>query len=160
VVASKLGADSSLELSPLKVKVGCWPEVLPAPVPLMLLDEGFNRAQGRATCLPPVEDDPEVLDAPPGVEEPPEEPKPPEELELLPKPLLLELLPPEELPPEELLPGLVALPLLEPPLELSERIAKSTRPDMGLMMTSLIVPSSVPEELVTCAPVNWLARNS
>jgi len=153
VVASKVGADSSLELSPLKVKVGCWPEVLPAPVPLMLLEEGFNRAQGTATCLPPVEDAPEVLDEP-GLEEPPEELKPPEELELLPK-LLLELLPPEEL-----LPGLVALPLLEPPLELSERIAKSTRPDMGLMMTSLMVPNSVPELPVTCAPVNWLARNS
>ena len=31
---------------------------------------------------------------------------------------------------------------------------------LGLMMTSLMVPNSVPELPVTCAPVNWLARNS
>jgi hypothetical protein len=37
---------------------------------------------------------------------------------------------------------------------LSERIAKSTRPEAGLMMTSLIVPASLPELLVIWAPVS------
>jgi hypothetical protein len=43
-------------------------------------------------------------------------------------------------------------PGLEPPP--SEMTAKSMRPDAGLMITSLIVPISLPEEPVTCAPVS------
>jgi len=42
----------------------------------------------------------------------------------------------------------------------SEMTAKSTLPDCGLIMTSLIVPTESPEEDFTSAPVNWLARIS
>jgi len=125
----------------------------------MLEAEGRRSAHGTATCLPPLE---EVLEDPPGLEAPPDEPL------LLPR-LLLELLP---LVPLELEDGLVALPELEDPpglvalpelpelLELSERIAKSSLPELGLIITSLMVPSSEPELPVTWAPISWLARNS
>lgn len=87
------------------------------------------------------EEDPEVAD--PGLDAPP--------LELELDPLVpLELLPLGLVPPEELLPpGVVAPPVLLLPDELRERIAKSTFPDDGLMITSLMVPSSLPELLVT-----------
>jgi hypothetical protein len=52
---------------------------------------------------------------------------------------LLELLEPDV--PVELPLGLVPLPTELPALELSERIANSTRPEFGLMMVSLMVPS-------------------
>lgn len=45
-----------------------------------------------------------------------------------------------------------------PPLK--EITAKSIRPEVGLMMVSLMVPSVSPELLLTSAPVNWLARIS
>jgi hypothetical protein len=162
VVASNVGAESNFEVSPEKTKVGCWPELLEAlevPVPLVLIEEGRKSAQGTATCLPPVEEvlgDPlEVLDDPPGVEAPPDAallvPRVSLVLVLLLSLVALEL--------EEPL-GLVALPeLLEAP-ELRERIAKSTLPAPGLIITSLMVPSSEPEVPVTWAPINWLARNS
>jgi hypothetical protein len=54
--------------------------------------------------------------------------------------------------PEELVLELVA------PLLFSEITAKSIRPEVGLINTSRTVPSACPEELVTCAPVSWLAR--
>ena len=57
---------------------------------------------------------------------------------------------------DELPLGLVLLPELL--LELSESTANSIRPEFGLMMVSLIVPRLSPEEPVTVAPVNWLAR--
>ncbi len=60
----------------------------------------------------------------------------------------------------EVLDVLEALLELLPALELSERTAKSSRPEVGLTITSLIVPRVLPEESVTCAPVNWLARSS
>lgn len=62
----------------------------------------------------------------------------------------------------EELEGLVELEELPPlvALELSERTAKSIRPEEGLTMTSLMVPKVLPEESVTCAPVSWLARSS
>ena len=66
---------------------------------------------------------------------------------------------PEEVP----LPGEVEVPPVapaEPPALLSDRMAKSIRPELGLTMKSLIVPICVPELLVTCAPVSWLPRIS
>ena len=60
----------------------------------------------------------------------------------------------------EVAPPLVAPLVPEVALELNERIAKSTRPELGLRMTSLIVPRVVPEELLTLAPISLLARNS
>ena len=62
--------------------------------------------------------------------------------------------------PEVLPLGLVAEPVLLDPLEASERTAKSILPKPGFIMTSLIVPSDVPELSLIWAPVNWLARNS
>jgi hypothetical protein len=43
-------------------------------------------------------------------------------------------------------------------LPLNESTAKSIRPEVGLINTSRTVPNVCPDELVTCAPVNWLAR--
>jgi hypothetical protein len=66
---------------------------------------------------------------------------------------------PEELPPTE--PPAPEdeeeAPLEELPPLLSERMAKSTRPEVGLMMASLIVPTCWPDWPVTVAPCNWLA---
>jgi hypothetical protein len=55
------------------------------------------------------------------------------------------------------LPGEVAAVLEAPPAPaapLNAMTAKSTRPEAGLMMASLMVPISPPEEPITCAPVN------
>jgi len=65
----------------------------------------------------------------------------------------------------ELAPVLVLEVSLVPPalvaLELSEMIAKSARPDDGLMITSLIVPMAVSPELpFTSAPINLLTHTS
>lgn len=65
---------------------------------------------------------------------------------------------------EELIPVLLAevLPAVE--LELpaappeTEITANSSRPDAGLIIVSLMVPISLPDELLTCAPVSWLPR--
>ena len=145
-----------MDASPANVKPACCPEVLDVVLALMLL--GRRRAQGTATCLPAdAPSDPEVLDdVPPGVE------APPAELVLLPWLVVsLELVAPGLMEEPVLLPlGLVAEPVLLEPLELSERTAKSTLPNPGFMMTSLIVPSDVPELSLIWAPVNWLARSS
>lgn len=126
-------------LSPVNTKLGCCPVVLAALVPLVLGDDGRRSIQGTATCLPPVLAEPALV--------------PPTAL-LPPKPLELEDVPLGEVPVEELVPlGLVAAPVLL--LEaLSERTAKSMRPEPGLTIRSLIVPISLPELLVICAPVN------
>ncbi len=125
VFGSKLGAESSLLVSPANVKLGCCPLVLEELVELLdellLLEAGRRSIQGTATCLP------EALEELPDVDE-----------------LALALLP----------------ELLEPPEELSDKTAKSIRPEAGLMMVSLIVPSWLPDVPVTCAPVNWLALTS
>ena len=170
-MASKLGACCSLLLSPLKTKLTCCPLVLLPRVllleELLLLEEGRRSIQGTATCLPLLEE--RLLPAP--------EARP---LGLVPLPELLEdeprLLPevlldpelkpellldppglledPEEPVPEEEPLGLLPAPELLEPLELSERIAKSMRPEAGLMIVSLMVPSVSPEEPVTLAPIN------
>lgn len=44
--------------------------------------------------------------------------------------------------------------LLDAPEELSDRTAKSIRPELGLIITSLMVPNSPLELLVTWAPVS------
>jgi hypothetical protein len=49
--------------------------------------------------------------------------------------------------------------LLVPPADpLRDRIANSTRPEFGLIITSLIVPRVSPDVDFTSALVNWLAR--
>lgn len=145
--------------SPLNVKL-TWllePSELVELVELLLPDSlGRRSIQGTATCLPPARL---------------------ELLELLELPRLLPLEPPVELGLVELLelglveldepdvseaPELVELPegLVEAPVLLEllkERMAKSIRPEVGLMMQSLIVPNELPLEPVTCAPVSWLA---
>lgn len=103
---------------------------LPAPIEL-----GRRSIQGTATCLPLLEEELELAELWS------------EELELPPGLVLLPELLPE---------GLVAPPELLL-LELSERMAKSMRPEPGLTMTSLTVPSVSPEELLTSAPLSWLA---
>ena len=103
---------------------------------------GFSKAQGTATCLPaPLE----VELLAPGVLEMPELDVP----ELL---VPLVELPGKELAPEE--------PLELPELLLSERIAHSSLPEPGLIITSLIVPNESPEVDCTVEPVNWLAESS
>lgn len=56
---------------------------------------------------------------------------------------------------EELMPV-----LLLPEFPLKEITAHSNLPECGLTMKSLIVPISLPDELVTCAPVSWLPRKA
>lgn len=63
-----------------------------------------------------------------------------EDVPVLPVDGVLELVSPEELP--------------------SEITAKSTLPEVGLIMTSLMVPTESPELDLTSALVNWLARTS
>jgi hypothetical protein len=53
---------------------------------------------------------------------------------------------------------LVPAPLVAPAPPETERMAKSMRPEDGLMMTSLTVPRFWPEELVTWALVSSEAR--
>jgi hypothetical protein len=155
VLASKFGADCSLLVSPENVKLSCCPLVLLEPRLLLELeeDDGRRSIHGTATCLPEelLElDRPELL---------------PEEvpLGLLPLPELLLgvvelLLPPNELldEPDELPLGVELPPDELPPvlLELSDKIAKSIRPELGFIIVSLIVPRVSPEEPVTVAPIN------
>ena len=157
VFGSKLGADCSLLASPEKTKLHCCELVLLVvlavePLTELALEEDGRRSiQGTATCLPDDEDKvlPELLDKPEEL---------PLGLVLLPE--LLKLLLPEllleapglvELPDDDPL-GLVLLPELL--LELSDRTAKSTRPDAGLIMVSLTVPIVSPDDPVTFAPIN------
>jgi hypothetical protein len=146
VVASKLGADSNLLVSPAKVKLGCC-ELAVADETLLELEElpeleVRKSIQGTATCFPL-----------------------PEALEELaePIPVLLEVELGDVLVEFELGDVLLVEPvdeLLEPVLPLNERIANSRRPEFGLTMKSLIVPISVPDEPLTCAPVSWLPRRT
>ncbi len=162
VFGSKFGADCSLLASPEKTKLYCPPVVLVLELPteLLLEDDGRRSIHGTATCLPPADDKllPELLDKPEllplGVVLPPELLELPRlllELLGLVLELLLELPGLVELPVDEPL-GLVLLPELL--LELSDSTAKSMRPEVGLMMVSLIVPSVSPEDPVTFAPIN------
>jgi hypothetical protein len=60
-----------------------------------------------------------------------------------------------------LVPVVLELSLPEAPLEPSEITAKSTLPELGLMMTSLMVPSvELPAEPLTCDPISLLAQTS
>jgi hypothetical protein len=52
------------------------------------------------------------------------------------------------------------LELVDPLAPLIEITAKSTLPEFGLIMSSLIVPTDSPVEDLTSALVNWLARTS
>ena len=65
------------------------------------------------------------------------------------------------------LPVVAEVPLVEAELLVPEEadsdkemMAKSTLPDAGLRMTSLMVPSESPDELLTSAPISLLARSS
>jgi hypothetical protein len=98
VVASKLGADCSLLVSPLKTKLVCPAVEVVAPA----LELGRNSIHGTATCFPPA-----VEEAPPVVV------------------VLLEVL--------EVVPA-------EAPAPETEMTAKSSRPEAGLRIVSLIVP--------------------
>jgi hypothetical protein len=115
---SNVGADCSLLVSPLKVKVGpIDPEVeevleeLPEIPPEL---DARKRLHGTATCLPELEDE-----------------------------LVADVL--EDVVPE-----------LEPEL-FSDRMAKSTLPEVGLMTTSWIVPNVSPDEPCTLQLFNLLA---
>jgi len=148
-----------LLLSPLKTKLSCCPLVLlPSELVLELLElellaeeDGRRSIHGTAICLPPLEDRllPELLERPDELEPVPED----EPLGLVPAPELLE---PELRPLDELEPEDEPLGLLLPPelLELTDRIAKSIRPEVGLMIVSLMVPSVSPEAPVTLAPIS------
>lgn len=161
MLASKLGADSNLELSPENTNDTDWlllvVEALLAP---ML--EGRRSIQGTATCLPELLVV-ELVELPDKVElELPALPKLLEALPelvpdgLVPAPELLEgLLEGLVLVPEVLPEGLVALPVL-PAAPDKLRTAKSILPEAGFTIMSLIVPISLPELPVTCAPVSWL----
>lgn len=97
--------------------------------------EGRSKAHGTAICLPAAAEAPE--------EELPGEVAPPCGVGELPSEL-------DELPGEvaaPVLPGLVLVELT--PASLSERMAKSIRPERSLMMQSLTVPRVCPDELVT-----------
>lgn len=120
--------------SPANTKL-VWPLEV-AEVLLLAIEPGRNSIQGTATCFPPAEV--EVLG----------------EL-LVVADVALEAV---ELVSEEVLDG---EPLVADPAEaFTETRAKSIRPECGLIITSLIVPSSALELLVTWAPVSWLARMS
>jgi hypothetical protein len=108
--------------------------------------EGLSNIQGTATCLPEALAV-ELLLSPeellllgvvelPGVVE---------ELLLVAEPVPVELV--SEVPPVE----------VEPLLELSDTMAKSIRPDIGLISTSSIVPKLCPELPVSVEPLSWLA---
>lgn len=115
MLASKVGADSSLVVSPVKVNDGCCdpaPDVTEDEVDELDVpdEEALNNIHGTATCFP----DPDELDD-----------EMPVELEL-----------DEEL--DELL-GEVLL-ALEPAFPDNEMTANSRRPEAGLTMASLMVP--------------------
>lgn len=129
-------------VSPEKVKFSCWLLVMPVVpvVPVVLVevlapeDDERNSIQGTATCLPLELE--RLLELDPGLE-----------LELSGLvPGVVELLVPEELP-------LGLEPAPEAP-ELSDRIANSIRPELGLRIKSLMVPSVSPVEPATLAPVS------
>jgi hypothetical protein len=141
-----VGADCSFVESPENAKLN-WPDVALVLVELPII-EGLSSIQGTATCLPDVLEvelllNPEEL---PGVVELPGElPGVVEELLLAAEPVPVELV--SEVPPVE----------VEPLLELSDTMAKSIRPDIGLISTSSIVPKLCPELPVSVEPLSWLA---
>lgn len=141
------GAAVSLLWLPVNVKLGCC-SLEPVVLELLLLPliEARSRVQGTATCfsLPEEEDDEETP-----LPDVPLEDSPLLELLLLDGRVVEEV--PDELP-------LVPVPELPPvaALESRSRIAKSMRPDCGLMITSLMLPMVVPCELVTLAPIRSL----
>lgn len=104
-----------------------------------LPDPERSNIQGTTTCFPLPEDEDSVLVVLLGVV-----------LELV---LLGVVLPGVVL---EL--ALVSLPLVLPEAPETERIAKSIRPEAGLMITSLTVPRFWPDELVTWALLSSEAR--
>jgi hypothetical protein len=128
VLASNVGADCNLLVSPANVKVGACCE----PLVLVLLevaeleapaDEARKSIQGTATCLPfPNEEAGEAV-----------------------VPGLVEVAPLDDVE----LPALLVA-------DSADRLitANSRRPEAGFMTVSLIVPIGVPEEPVTCAPVS------
>jgi hypothetical protein len=139
-----VGADCSFVESPEKAKLNC-PAVALVLVELPII-EGLSNIQGTATCLPEALAV-ELLLSPeellllgvvelPGVVE---------ELLLVAEPVPVELV--SEVPPVE----------VEPLLELSDTMAKSIRPDIGLISTSSIVPKLCPELPVSVEPLSWLA---
>ncbi len=124
MLASKFGADSNLLASPLKTKLGCWPLVL---VPAVLEVELVLLEEGRNNIHGTAT--------------------------CLPVPLKV----------DDVLPGVVVaveleleLLLLAPavPAPLKEITANSRRPEAGLIIVSLIVPISLPDDPVICAPVS------
>jgi len=119
-----------LVVSPAKLKLGaCELEVaeLPAAPEEFATEELRRSIHGTAICLPL----PEALA---GLAEP------------IPVLLGLELGDVVEL--------ALGAALLEPALALNEITANSKRPEFGLTTKSLIVPTSVPDDPVTCAPVS------
>ncbi len=131
VLASKFGADSSLLVSPANTKLGCCVAAL---VPVALApEEDLKSIHGTATCLPPASELEGVVA---------------EMLELAPGVVVVA-------------PGVVLVLLVAPPAPpVTEITANSSLPEAGLMIVSLIAPISLPEELVTWAPVNWLPRTA
>ena len=151
VFASKLGADCSLLTSPVKTKLGEAELLLVEAVELLELvdpaevlapaeDEGRNSIHGTATCFPPACEADDVLT------EVPEVPEVPEVLEVLDG-----LDESAEFEPAELL-----FPAAELPDK--EITANSRRPEAGLIIVSLMVPTSLPDDPLTWAPVSWLPR--
>src|SRR4051794_23927936 len=61
-LASNVGADCNLLVSPLKVNVGPMDPDVEDELELLELPEldGRNKLQGTATCLPELEDEPDV----------------------------------------------------------------------------------------------------
>jgi hypothetical protein len=119
-VASRLGADCSLLVSPLKVS---WhpDDELELVLGLELLPDiaGLSKLHGTATCLPELEDVSLVL---------------------------VDGVVNDGLVDDELEDGLVDDDELDEPELLSEITANSTLPEFGLMMVSLIVPRLSPDE--------------
>jgi len=115
VLASKVGANSSLVVSPVKVNDGCCepaPDVTEDEVDEVDApeEEALNNIQGTATCFP----DPNELE-----EEIPVELELDEELDELLGEVLLEV---------------------KPAFPDNEMTANSRRPEAGLTMASLMVP--------------------
>ena len=66
---------------------------------------------------------------------------------------------------EELIPVLLVLApgvvlVLPASFPLNEMTANSNLPEFGLTMKSLMLPTDVPDEPITWAPVNWLPRRA
>ena len=129
MVASKFGADSSLLMSPVNTKLGCCklPAVPVTPVELELLKPDEDEAPAVDEDLNSIHGTATCL---------------PPTLDVVePSPVLAEV----EL---EVVPE-VELLFAAPVALVRDRIAKSTRPEAGLIIVSLIVPISLPDDPVT-----------